>query len=326
MIMSGLNSNDYDIVSNSYGNDLSSGFHLNKVTESGTIVFKKKSNRFQDKIVIYDSTNRQDVIKPGDVENDELVINVNVTKGDITLDIHKDTSVYTVEADFSNTCYEIRTESGDLVETVCADDEMTYKTKYLPYGDYIVKQVSFGIGYKQDTNIYEVTINKKNEHPEVPLQNLLIKNTIEIIKYACKNKVCAYESGAGFDIIDKLGNKVETIETNDLGYASIVLGYGTYNVEQVSGIDNHTLAEKYQETIVDEVTEHKRTLFNYYVEPPVDEPEPEPEPEPIPKPEPEPEPEPEPVEEIMPPITGIECYDPTLFGFVAMLIMKKIIR
>lgn len=341
--ISELNSNDYDIVSNSYGNDLSSGFHLDDATESGTIVFKKKSNRFEDKIVIYESLESQDVIKPGNIDSYEYTVNVNVTKGDITLDILKDTSVYTVEADFSNTCYEIRTKSGNLVEKVCATDEMTYKTLDLPYGDYVVKQVSFGVGFKPDNKTYDVTIKKKDEHPKVTLENLLIKNTIEIIKYACKNNVCAYESGAGFDIIDKLGNKVETIKTNDLGYASIVIGYGTYDVEQVSGIDNHTLAAKYQEKILDEETEHKRTLFNYYVEPesepePKPEPEPGPEPEPIPEPEPtpeleptpEPEPEPdievEPVDEILPPITGIICYDPTLVGFAILTVIRKMIR
>ncbi len=323
-----LNSNDYEIVSNSYDNDLSNGFHLSKVTKSGSIVFKKKSNHYQNKIAIYDSLANQDLLKPGNIDNDSYTININVTKGDITLDIQKDTSVYTVESDFSNTCYEIRTKSGDLVEKVCAQDEMIYKTLDLPYGDYVVKQVSFGIGYKEDTKTYDVTINKKNEHPKVTLENLLIRNTIEIIKYACRSNVCAYERGAAFAIIDKLGNNVDTIETSNLGYASITIGYGTYTVEQVATNEDYTLAESYQEKIVDETSEHKRTLYNYYKEPePEPEPEPTPEPEPEPEPEPTPEPEPEPtVDEINPPITGIVCYDPLIAGFALTLILKKIKR
>ncbi len=314
-----LNSNDYEIVSNSYKTDLSKGLHLDNIITGGKIVFRKKSNRFANKIMIYDSNDNQDLIKPGNISNQDYAININVTKGDITLDILKDTSVYTVESDFSNTCYEINDSDGKLVQKVCADDEMIYKTLDLPYGNYVVKQVSHGIGFKPDNKTYNVTIDKKNEHPRVTLENLLIKNTIEIIKYACKNKVCAYESGAEFDIYDILDNKVDTIVTNELGYASIVLGYGTYKIEQINGMDDYTLADSYQEKIVDEETEHKKNLFNYYIEP---SPEPE-EHKLIPEPASEPE---IPEEMEVPPDTNALGIDPTMISLVMFVIAKKIMK
>ncbi len=321
-----LNSNDYEIVSNSYNSNLENGLHLENIVKDGKIVFRRKSNRFNNKIMIYDSSNNQDLIKPGNISNPEYTININVTKGDITLDILKDTSVYTVESNFKNTCYEIKTKDWVLVDKVCADDEMVYKTLELPYGKYVVKQVNYGIGFKPDTKTYDITIDKSNEHPKVTLENLLIRNTIEIIKYACKDKVCAYESGASFEVYDKLGNKVDTLVTNDLGYTKIVLGYGTYIVEQISGIDDYTLAESYQEKIVDEESEHKKELFNYYIEPF----------EPVPQ-EDIPE-EDIPTEEIqeeipiehevveLPPDTGVLGVDSTLVCFGIYALIKKIYR
>mgnify|MGYP003294878788 CR=1 FL=1 len=111
-----------------------------------------------------------------------IIIDFPPGTGDITLDIKNDYSVYTIESDFSNTCYEI-SKNNDIVDKICTSkDPIVYKTNDLPYGNYVVKQVSVGLGYKKDVNVYNVSIDNSNSHPKLVLYNYLLKNKIEIIK------------------------------------------------------------------------------------------------------------------------------------------------
>lgn len=151
-----------------------------------------------------------------------------------------------------------------MVDSVCTGKEpLIYKTEALKYGEYIVIQRNHGIGYKEDTKIYKVVISEDNEHPYMILYNQLLKNRIEIVKYACLNQVCAYEKNAKFEVRDSLGNVVDYLKTNEKGESSIIVGYGSYFIKQIQGLEDYTLADDYKEKIVDEESPHKKELFNY---------------------------------------------------------------
>ena len=44
------------------------------------------------------------------------------------------------------------------------------------------------------------------------------------------------------------------------------IGYGSYFITQKKGNEGYTLASQYKEKIVDEVSTHKKELYNYYIE------------------------------------------------------------
>lgn len=265
-IIQGLNK-DYEILNSdfSYGYNSSNNFVISEALNSGVIEVRKISNYYDNKVAIFDSTNSQDVIRPGNVINDTMKINVVVNKGDITLDIRNDNSVYTIESDFSNTCYEIN--KGDvLIDSVCTNnEELIYKTDSLEYGEYTIKQVSVGIGYIEDKETYTVIINDNNRNASLILYNKLLKNDIQLVKYACKDDECSYEENALFEVYDRDNNLVDSLITNDNGYSYITLGYGSYKVKQIKGIDGYTLSESFTEKIVDESTLHYKELYNYYI-------------------------------------------------------------
>lgn len=264
LIISQLNT-DYEIISSDYEYKINNGLSISNVFESGNIKVRKKSNKYENKIAIFDSTKSQDLIRPGNIENNIMNINVEVTKGDITLDIKNDYSVYTIESDFSNTCYEI-SKNNDIVDKICTSkDPIVYKTNDLPFGNYVVKQVSVGLGYKKDVNVYNVSIDNSNSHPKLVLYNYLLKNKIEIIKRACRNDACNYESDALFQVYDKNKNLIMDLITDNNGYTSITLGYGSYEIIQKNGIHNYTLEKPFVDKIVDEITLHKHELYNYYI-------------------------------------------------------------
>jgi hypothetical protein len=258
---------DNIITYSDYDYALENGIRIKNIRKGGKISFTKNSNYYKDKVVIYDSTNSQDLIRPGNVDNPIYNIDIKVQKGNIMLDILKDDSVYSVESDFSDTCYEIINTNGDRVDYVCtADQDMKYNSVDLVYGTYMVRQVSHGIGYLGDSNTYNVTLSKDKQQEQLTLYNYLLKNKIELTKYACKDNKCAYEENAEFEIIDKNNKSVDFVKTDKLGQASLELGYGTYQVNQIKGLENYSFIEPYKEKISDEETKHQRSLFNNYIE------------------------------------------------------------
>ena len=197
--------------------------------------------------------------------NQQYTINVFVNSGDITLDIRKDNSnVYTLDSDFSNTCYEI-SDGNEIIDRVCTGTEgLVYKTDKLPYGEYFVKQVSSGKGYEQDNKEYKVIIDGNDN--TLVLNNSLIKNNIELVKYYCINEDCFYEENAIFNVFDNKNNLVGSITTNSDGYGKIEVGYGEYTIIQDYGLDNYTFVDQYTESIVDSSDKHFKELYNYYIE------------------------------------------------------------
>lgn len=239
--------------------------NVNDVLEDGTLLFERNNNAYPWDVVIYDNPTSQDLIKPGRVLNKQFTINVKVNSGDITLDIRKDNSdIYTTQSDFSNTCYEI-SNSIDVIDTVCTDDNLVYKTDKLPYGEYSIKQVSVGKGYEVDTNIYKVTIDS-NSDTTILLDNKLIRNKIELVKYYCINDNCLYEENAVFNVYDINDNLVGSITTDSNGYGYIEVGYGEYTVIQEYGLDNYTFVDMYTEDIVNSKDVHYKELYNYFIE------------------------------------------------------------
>ena len=289
LLIEELSNTNYMVSSSDFKYDINSkGTNLLNIEQNGKITFNRLNNYYKNKVAIFDSKDSQDLIRPGNVNANSYTININVRVGNIELDIEKDDSVYTVESDFSNTCYEIFV-GDEIYDSVCtSNDEMVYGSIDLPYGEYYVRQTSNGIGYLSDTEVYTVTIDANTPKPVVALYNKLIRNTITIDKKACRDNKCIAEKDAVFSILDKNGDLVKELITDEQGLSSIVLGYGSYSIKQERGLVDYSLADEYSERIVDEVSPHYKELFNNYLIKPE-----------IPKEEPKPEPKPEPKEEIV---------------------------
>lgn len=310
---------------------------LNRIFSDTKILLTKVSDYYNDVVRIYTSEESQDLIRPGNVINQTYEINIDAKSGLINMKINDDYSVYSVENDFANTCYQLL-EGENILDTVCttSDLPLDYTPSELPYGSYTIKQSRVGVGYIPNTTVYSFTIDENNEHPVISINNYLIRNDIEITKYACENNKCAFEENAVFEIRDKNGDLVDTITTDATGYAKKTVGYGAYQVIQVKGLDGYTLTDSFKEVIRNQTTKHKSDLFDYYIppveEPPVEDPEEEPKEEkPIEEPIEE-IPVEEPKEEIPSeePVDNEDVYDgelPPETGIIASLIknIKKAI-
>lgn len=244
---------------------------VKNVVEDGYFRFQRDNSNYLWNVVIYDSKDSQDIIKPGRVLNKKYTINVKVNSGYITLDIRKDNSVFYNTGDFSDTCYEI-SKNDEVIDKVCtSSDNLIYKTDKLAYGEYKVKQVSVGKGYEVDNNIYSVTVDG-NSDATLVLNNKLIKNKIELVKFYCIDDSCLYEENAMFNVYD--GEiLVGSISTDVNGYGFLEVGVGDYMIVQERGLENYTFVDSYTESIVNSSDKYYKELYNYYIEDAVIEPD-----------------------------------------------------
>lgn len=210
---------DFDIYNN----------EVNNVNNDGIIKVRKLSNYYNMDGNYYDGSETQDLYLRGNISNLIYEINIDVIKGNILLDINVDNKL----SDFG-VCYEIYNEDI-LVDKICANENLKYKSKDLRYGSYKVIQSYISKGYVIDSNVYY--INLDNEEYLLKLENNVIKNKLVINKYYCFNNNCNLENEAKFEIYDKDNNLVGEIVTNINGNGEFELNYGEYQVKQVNGIN-----------------------------------------------------------------------------------------
>ena len=255
-----VKSSDYDYALN--GNS----FEIKNVMIDGKVVFKQNFNNRYNSPAIYLHASSQKLFKVGKPDELEKEINIKSISGSILLDIKDDDSVYTVESEFSNVCYTIYDKNDQEVDNVCTNQEMKYKTGSLELGEYYVKQISTGVGYRKDENIYKVVITKENLNQTVELKNVLIRNDIEIDKKYCKNDVCSVEPNAVFDVYDKNETRVKELVTDNNGEAKITLGYGGYMLRQTKGMEGYSFADDIHSRIVNETDKLRYSINNNYIE------------------------------------------------------------
>ena len=270
IVMELLDSRLYEIIETNYEYKHSyGGLYIDKATESGIVSYRRLSNNYKEPVKFYESEKSCDLIKPGTINNPIHTTSYVIKSGDILLDIRKNVDVYSVESDFSNTCYELSGEKISTIKVCTSDDNLLYKSDPLPYGTYTVKEVSVGKGFKENTFVYEVNITGNNEHPSLIIDNYLIRNSINIVKKICKEEVCQNEENALLAIYDINDNLIEEVTTDINGEISFVVGLGTYVVKQISGTDGYDLSLPYKEVIIDEIPCQKE-LYSYFIEKPID--------------------------------------------------------
>ncbi len=141
--------------------------------------------------------------------------------------------------------FDVIDKDNNVVATVTTNEKGIAEVKDLPFGDYFVKEINAPEGYiKVDTPV-KVTIDNTN------IIKFVMKNTKKVENGQFKLLKKDSESGqllpgAKFDVIDKDGNVVETIITDDKGEAlSKQLPVGTYTLKEVEAPKGYELSSSF---------------------------------------------------------------------------------
>ena len=235
-------SSDFEIVEN----------RISNVKNNGKILVSKVSNYYGTNNSYYEGGYSQDLMLRGNISNPVEEININVLKSNIILDINVDNKAL----DF-NVCYDI-ISNDKVIDNVCTNDSLDYKSIDLSYGNYKIKQSYVSEGYEIDDSIYEINLGE--DVKTITFNNKMIKNKLEIYKYYCYLDNCRNEGNAIFDVYDINSKLVGSIKTDEIGYGSLDLIYGKYIVRQSSGIDGYDYVNDFNVNIDSLLEEYKYRL------------------------------------------------------------------
>ena len=224
--------------------------NLNSRT-TGDIVLMTKS--YTEKVsLIYYSGSSQKIVRSGVLDPVVSSFTINVKSGSIRLKkLDKETGTEAQgDATLKGSKYYVINSAGDTVDILIAGQNE--RTKELPYDTYTVREVSAGNGYLVDDTVYTFTINDDNTDYEFEAYDEVFKQEFKIYKVYASDKTAELvgEPNITFDFYLKSSNQLyKSATTDNNGYLSINLPYGTYIVKQKNSTPNYEKCDDFEITI-----------------------------------------------------------------------------
>lgn len=219
-----------------------------KENTNEVISFEKQFKNYNKQAFVFVDSSYQNVMTPGNVENLKFDIKLQVNSGRIKITkVDGDTleKAPNGEGILIGSTYNLYDINNKVIDTLVINEDNEAISNQLPYGKYILKEEKSMNGYLLDDNKYEFEINSNNLSVDILLKNKPIKSTVEIYKYFDEK----LESGISFEIYNNKGEIIDTVTTNEEGYISKELYYGTYTFHQLNTTKNYQCVEDFKVTI-----------------------------------------------------------------------------
>lgn len=229
-----------------------------------------KNNKNHNKpILFYQAENSQNLINVGDIDKEEVQLNIHILKTKISITkIDKDTNSIEVSgnASLDGAKYKLMDSNKNEIQILEIKNNVA-EIENLPFGKYYLQEIEPGTGYTLDETIYEITIDKDNTIKDLILKNKVIEKEITIEKQYGEGNIFTGEKNIEFEIYDSNGTLIKTIKTNDEGIAKITLPYGKYKIIQKNTTDGYTKVSPFDITIENQENE-TITLKDYKIQVP----------------------------------------------------------
>ncbi len=218
--------------------------------------------------IYYYSDNSQDIVSRGYPVVSDATFNYNVVSTKLTinkLDSESLSSENIYDSLLEGAVYHIYRNDNTFYKEIVIDEDKMVTIDNVPFGDYYIREISAGYGYQVDDNIYEFTISDEVTEVVLNLTNVLIKKEITINKTYSDGVNSAFESNISFNVYDEDMNLINTIITDENGYASILLSYGTYLIKQVNTTEGYMLVEDFYVTVNNDISDYTYDLIDFKI-------------------------------------------------------------
>ena len=247
--------NQYNTNTNQIKNNQ---LHLNNLKKgSHQIKLSKEYNRYNQPILFYQSPNSQNLIKIGNLDNEELNLEIQVINTNIQINkIDSENKNIFPQGDSSlnNAIFSLYDEKMNLInEYKVINNKINIEN--LNFGKYYLKETKPGTGYNINQTTYEINITEDNYNHSLTIENQVIKKKITIQKRYGENNNLNNESNIEFEIYNKDDRLINTIKTNDQGFAEITLPYGKYKIKQLNTTTGYQKIEPFFIEIKDNIEE-----------------------------------------------------------------------
>ncbi len=230
-----------------------------------SLSLEKKSNRFGRIKLVYAEPGCQNLLFAGDLDPVRTSINIKSIGGKVTINkVDKDTGLAIAQGDatLKGATYGIYKKDGTKVSSITTDANGIITSGELPnQGDYYLLEEKASNGYELDGTKYFFSISSNNLYPTITTYEKVIEKDVNIFKVFATDKTgfLTGEPNIKFDIyLKSSGKKVTSITTNEKGFATAKLPYGTYVVKQVTTTLNHEKVDDF------EIVINKNTDEPYY--------------------------------------------------------------
>ena len=262
-ILPSFAANNYEIVEGNTliledSNQVLGNFHTNEGEINGNMLtiknlqegeyeipITKKQSMRGTPTLFYLSNNSQNMVKTGNIEENNTNIKVKVTKTSLELNkIDKDTESTTPqgEASLDGALYQLSNENKEIIEEIKIINNEA-RIENLDFGKYYLQELEAGEGYTIDPTIYEINITKENPNVTLQLKNEVIKANITLEKKYGENDNWKKENNISFEIKNQNNETINTITTNENGIAKITLPYGIYTINQINTTEGYEKIE-----------------------------------------------------------------------------------
>lgn len=190
-------------------------------------------------------------------------ININVLGGKLTIEkIDSDNNNATPQGDgiLGGAVYGIYDENDTLLTKITTGNDGKVTSDYLnKIGKLKLKEITASKGYMLDQTVYNFEINEDNLNPVIKVKETIIKKDIKLFKVFASDEtgILTGEPNISFDIYLKSKNTLyKTITTDNKGYATATLPYGTYIIKQKNTTPDYEKLEDF-EIVVNEKSENE---------------------------------------------------------------------
>ena len=213
-----------------------------KESFSGNEIILRRQNYNSKSFLLYTFGSSQKMMSVGMLDMPSISIKVNVMGGSVTinkLDSENKNDVSRGNATLDGAIYGLYDYDGVLIDTfITGKKEMISN---LTLGKYYVKEIKPSNGYLLDNNRYDFEIAKNNLDINLTLYEDVIKRKIDIFKVFASDETgpLVGEPNIRFDVYDESNILIDSIVTDNDGYASIILPYGVYTFKQVNSTSGY---------------------------------------------------------------------------------------
>ena len=227
----------------------------------GSVTISKRDKNYSHPAIIYYHPTSQDLMMRGAYDPIDVNLKIEIVGGKVSVKkVDMDTGLGIAQGDatLDGAVYGIYDLEGNRVGEVISKGGEYVTSDYLPsLGTFFLKEEKSSTGYELNETKYFFNITKDDLYPEVDVTEKVIERDLKIFKVYASDETgfLTGEPNVTFDIyLKSTGEKVTSITTDENGYATATLPYGTYTVRQVSSTEDHEMVEDF-EIVVNEYSE-----------------------------------------------------------------------
>lgn len=222
----------------------------------GSVTITKRDKNYSHPAIVYFHPSGQDLMMRGSYDPVDVNIKITVVGGKVSvkkIDMDTQLGIAQGDATLDGAVYGIYNMEGERVGEVVSKGGEYVMSDYLPsLGTFYLQEEKASVGYELNETKYYFEITKDNLYPEVDVSEKVIERDLKIFKVYASDETgfLTGEPNVTFDIyLKSSGEKVTSITTDESGYATATLPYGTYTIKQVTSTQDHEFVEDFEITV-----------------------------------------------------------------------------